>query len=82
MISSFFGDQVPSLYLVPSTLDLLRLCFCLVEGVLRMDSSAMDFRWRWDGGLAGPFVAPADLVLGGIGLGGCKEVFWFIFPGI
>ena len=33
-ISSFLGDQVPSLYLVPSTLDLLRRCFDLPDGLV------------------------------------------------
>lgn len=73
-ICSFLGDQVPSLYFVPSTLDLLRRCLrfpALGDG----SPSPTGFRcWR-DGGLPGQFVAPAELVRGGIGLGGWKFGF-------
>lgn len=71
-IFSFFEDHVPSLYFVPSTLDLLRLCLCFA---CPGESSPSDDLCRWEGGLLGPFVAPVELVRGGTGFGGWNEEF-------
>lgn len=70
-IFSFFGDHVPSLYLVPSTLDLLRRCLDL-GSISAADGSPStgDFLCRWEGEPVAPFAALVELVRGGIGLGG------------
>lgn len=74
-ILSFFDDHVPSLYLVPSTLDLLRRCPVRVGS-----SSVTDRLRRWEV-LPVPFVALAELVRGGTGLGGWKCVELMVVDG-
>ena len=75
-ILSFFDDHVPSLYLVPSTLDLLRRCPVFVGS-----SSVTDSLRRCEE-LPVPFVAFAELVRGGTGLGGWKGAEFMIVDGV
>lgn len=74
-ILSFFDDHVPSLYLVPSTLDLLRRC-----PVFGGSSSVTDSLCRCEG-LSVPFVALVELSRGGTGLDGWKDVEFMIADG-
>lgn len=73
MISSFLADHWPSLYLAPYTLDLFRRCLWGDED----SPPATDVRCRWPDGPGG-LVALAELVRGGMGLGGSKLPFELI----